>query len=236
MKKKIIIFVILVFLFFFFSFQIKKENKTVNVFIRPFFERKELVLNHKQYITNLKDTVIISTFKFYISNIVFEYENGTIYKEQNSFHLIDFENIKTEQFQFNNCPNLKIKKIVFNVGIDSLTSVSENFNTDLDPSLGMYWAWNSGYINMKLEGKSSSCTSIKKEFQFHIGGYLRNQNALQKIVLATDGLNDLIIKADVSAWLNKISLKEINAVVLPGKKAIDMSSIYKSMFTLDEQK
>ena len=62
-----------------------------------------------------------------------------------------------------------MKRIYFQIGIDSLTNVSGDLDGDLDPALGMYWAWNSGYINMKLEGKSSSCKSVKKEFQFHIG-------------------------------------------------------------------
>jgi hypothetical protein len=57
---------------------------------------------------------------------------------------------------------------------------------DLDPIKGMYWAWQSGYINMKIEGKSSSCRTRKNEFQFHIGGYLSPYYAMRKVALTYD--------------------------------------------------
>ena len=216
------------------SFQIKVEKKDIQFAIQPSFNKEALVLNKERYISEKKDTLSITTFKFYISNVVLEYENGTEYKEPKSVHLIDIEELNTLQFQLKKVPDLKIKKIRFNIGIDSLTNVSGNLDGDLDPSLGMYWAWNSGYINMKLEGKSSSCKSVKKEFQFHIGGYLPNQNALQEVVLIVpNDENNIHLNMDLSKWLNEVSLKETNSIMMPGKKAIEMSSLYKNMFTIN---
>lgn len=216
------------------SFQIKVEKKDIQFAIQPRFKKEALVLNKAKYSTEKKDTLSITTFKFYISNVVLEYENGTEYKEPKSVHLIDIEELNTLQFQLKKVPDLKIKKIRFNIGIDSLTNVSGNLDGDLDPSLGMYWAWNSGYINMKLEGKSSSCKSVKKEFQFHIGGYSPNQNALQEVVLIVpNDENNIHLNMDLSKWLNEVSLKETNSIIMPGKKAIEMSSLYKNMFTIN---
>jgi hypothetical protein len=113
-----------------------------------------------------------------------------------------------------------------------LTNVSEKFDGDLDPALGMYWAWNTGYINMKLEGKSSSCTSVKKEFQFHIGGYLPKQNALQEIELKIDENQIINIEVELSKWLDSLSLKETNSIMIPGEKAIAMARIYKNIFEI----
>jgi hypothetical protein len=83
---------------------------------------------------------------------------------------------------------------------------------------------------MKLEGKSSSCTNAKKEFQFHIGGYLPKQNALQKIEWNLDEKQNINIEVELSNWLDAISLKETNSIMIPGEKAIKMAQLYKNMF------
>lgn len=214
------------------SFQQKMRD--ISVSIQPTFKNENLVLNKVKYVTTKNDTVTISTFKFYISNVEVEFENGTSYKEPQSYHLIDLENEKSLQFQLKDAPDLKLKQLAFNVGIDSTTNVSSNLAGDLDPALGMYWAWNSGYINMKLEGASSSCKSVKKEFQFHIGGYLPKQNALQKIVLDfPKKTSDIQLKMDISIWLDEVALKQTNSIMIPGEKAITMSNYYKKMFSIN---
>lgn len=214
------------------SFQQKMRD--ISVSIQPTFKNENLVLNKVKYVTTKNDTVTISTFKFYISNVEVEFENGTSYKEPQSYHLIDLENEKSLQFQLKDAPDLKLKQLAFNVGIDSTTNVSSNLAGDLDPALGMYWAWNSGYINMKLEGASSSCKSVKKEFQFHIGGYLPKQNALQKIVLDfSKKTSDIQLKMDISIWLDEVALKQTNSIMIPGEKAIAMSNYYKKMFSIN---
>ena len=234
MYRKLVFFFNIIIVLIGLSFQIKIEKKDIQFAIQPSFNKEALVLNKAKYITSKNDTISITTLKFYISNIVLEYENGTEYKEPKSVHLIDTEELNTLQFQLKKTPGLKIKKIRFRIGIDSLTNVSGDLAGDLDPSLGMYWAWNSGYINMKLEGKSSSCKTVKKEFQFHIGGYLPNQNALQEVSLRVpDNTTTLHLKMDLSKWLNEVSLKETNSIMIPGTKAIAMSQLYKNMFVIE---
>lgn len=234
MYRRIGFFLSLVIGVFCLSFQAKVEQKDIQFIIEPRFDNEALVLNNVKYINKKNDTITISTLKFYISNVVLEYENGTKYKEPKSVHLINAEEKNTLQLQLKNIPDLKIKKIRFNIGIDSLINVSGDLTGDLDPSLGMYWAWNSGYINMKIEGKSSSCKTIKKEFQFHIGGYLPKQNALQEVSLTIPNDSNLIkINVDVSKWLNELSLKQTNSIMIPGSKAVEMSSLYKNMFTIN---
>jgi hypothetical protein len=149
-------------------------------------------------------------------------------------HLVDAEKLSSLEFKIKKVPDLKINKISFNVGVDSLNSVSEKFEGDLDPSKGMYWAWNTGYVNMKLEGKSSSCTNAKKEFQFHIGGYLTKQNALQKIEFVLSEKQNNSINVELSNWLDAISLKETKSIMIPGEKAIKMAQLYKNMFQINQ--
>lgn len=234
MYRKLVIFFNMIIALICLSFQIKVEKKDIQFSVEPSFNKEALVLNKNKYITEKNDTLSITTLKFYISNVELEYENGSVYKEPKSIHLIDAEDVNTMQFQLKKAPDLKIKKIRFNIGIDSLTNVLGNLEGDLDPSLGMYWAWNSGYINMKLEGNSLSCKTVKKEFQFHIGGYLPNQNALQEVVLTVpNDVKSIHLKMDLSKWLNKFSLKETNSIMIPGSKAISMSELYKKMFSIE---
>lgn len=212
------------------SFQVKNDKKDLTVLVHLNFQKEPLVLNDRKYITKNKDTVTITKMKFYISNILLQMNDGSEYIEKSSVHLIDAQNLRSLEFKLNNVPDLKINKVSFDIGIDSVSSVSEKFEGDLDPTNGMYWAWNTGYINMKLEGKSSSCTNAKKEFQFHIGGYLPKQNALQKIEWNLDEKQNINIEVELSNWLDAISLKETNSIMIPGEKAIKMAQLYKNMF------
>lgn len=232
MKKQVAIVVI--FALACLSFHMKKNQRDVTVLMNLNFNNESLVLTDKKYVTKTKDTVIITKLKFYLSNVVLELEDGSQYKESNSIHLVDAETLSSLGFNLKNVPDIKIIKIRFNIGIDSLTNVSEKFEGDLDPSLGMYWAWNTGYINMKLEGKSSSCTNVKKEFQFHIGGYLPKQNALQKIELEVDESQNIIINVELDRWLDALSLKETNSIMIPGEKALAMAQKYKNMFQITQ--
>ena len=212
------------------SFQVKNDKKDLKVMVYLNFQKEPLVLNDRKYITKNKDTVSITKMKFYISNFILEMEDGSTYKESSKVHLIDAENLSSLELKLNNVPDLKINKVSFDIGIDSVSSVSDKFEGNLDPKNGMYWAWNTGYINMKLEGKSSSCTNAKKEFQFHIGGYLPKQNALQKIEWNLDEKQNINIEVELSNWLDAISLKETNSIMIPGEKAIKMAQLYKNMF------
>ncbi len=224
---------ILIIAFVCLSFQVKNDKNDLTILVHLNFQKEPLVLNDKKYITKNKDTVTIKKMKFYISNIILEMEDGSTYKEKFSVHLVDAENLNSLEFKLKNVPDLKINKASFDIGIDSLNSVSDKFEGDLDPINGMYWAWNTGYVNMKLEGKSSSCANVKKEFQFHIGGYLPKQNALQKIEFNLDGKQNINIEVELSNWLDAISLKEMNSIMIPGEKAINMARLYKNMFKIN---
>jgi len=112
-------------------------------------------------------------------------------------------------------------------------SVSGALDGDLDPSKGMYWAWQSGYINMKIEGKSSSCKTRKNQFFFHIGGYLQPNYAMQTIVLETNNINpEINIAVDLEALFSKIHLSETNSIMIPGKKAMELAQMSIQMFTI----
>lgn len=173
-----------------------------------------------------KDTLSISTFKCYISGIKLVYADGTSTANKD-YHLLDIENAATLQFNVGGNSSKPISKITFNVGVDSLASVSGALSGDLDPTKGMYWAWQSGYINMKVEGKSHSCKTHKNEFQFHIGGYLKPHNALRTVEIKTTKPEIII---DLASLFEKIPLSQTNSIMIPGQKAMEIANQAVQMF------
>jgi hypothetical protein len=206
--------------------QTEKDSVAIAIDLRWKTEKLEL---NKSY-TSTNDTLQLSLVKFYISNVAIEYNNGLFYKEKNSFHLIDIENEKSLQFLIPKNNN-SISKVIFNIGIDSITSVSGAMSGDLDVTNAMYWAWQSGYINMKIEGKSSSCKTRKNAFQFHIGGYLKPNYALRNVNINCNNNNEILLQVDLAKLFDEIQLSETNSIMIPGKEAMKIADLSTKMFS-----
>lgn len=181
------------------------------------------------YINAKGDTINLDVLKFYISNIELLAGDTVLWKEQNSFHLFNIEEKKALTLNFANLPTIPITAIRFHLGIDSLTNVSGAIGGDLDPLKGMYWAWQSGYINVKLEGRSKLCNTRNHEFQFHLGGYLPPYYALQSISLniplahqSAQNQQEIVL-LDITNLLNEIDLSQQNAIMSPCKEAVLLS-------------
>ena len=198
------------------------------------FNKLPLELN-KNYVSDTKDTLIITTFKCYVSNIQIQYSDNSRFTEQDSHHLLDFDNPNTFQIPITRKIDKLISKITFNIGIDSLTNTAGAMAGDLDPIKGMYWAWQGGYINMKIEGKSPSCKTRKNEFQFHIGGYLPPFYAMRKVEInGNDNSNDKVnIAIDLKDFFSNINLSQTNSVMIPGKTAMELANDSVKMFHLE---
>jgi len=221
-----------IFSFFFFQFVLAQEKKdSIGARFQISFRNDPLQLN-KSYISDAKDTLKISTLRFYISGMKVEYTDATVTSPKKKYALLDIENPATLQIPIAANSNKKISKITFNIGVDSLMSVSGAMRGDLDASNGMYWAWQSGYINMKIEGTSKSCKTRKNEFQFHIGGYLKPNYAMRTITVAPHK-SDLIIVVDVAELFSKINLSETNSIMIPGAKAMEIADYASKMFRVE---
>lgn len=226
-----------VFFTFLSCFQLFAQSKdSLHINFKVNFDKFPLELN-KEYTTSNKDKIAISTFRCYVSNIEIYYADKSVFKEKNSFHLLDLENPNSCIIPITNKNDKIISKVSFNIGIDSLTNTSGALTGDLDPTKGMYWAWQSGYINMKMEGKSPSCNSEasgrKNEFQFHIGGYLQPYYAMRKKVIAVNHYGNVNIVIDTSIFFAEIELYKISSVMIPGKTAMELSDSMAKMFYLE---
>jgi hypothetical protein len=229
-KKEILLVLLLLFCFKGIS-QSKTDSLSLNFNLK--FNKFPLQL-HQQYVTSNHDTIALETFRCYIAAIQIQYADKTVFIQKNSYHLLDIENSNSLQIPICKNADKVISKITFTVGIDSLTNTSGALSGDLDPTKGMYWAWQSGYINMKMEGKSSSCKTRKNEFQFHIGGYLNPNNAMRKIeLLYGKKATEINVAIDLSTFFSNIKLSEINSIMIPGKQAMQLADYSTKMFRVE---
>ncbi len=208
-----------------------QSYKPVQVNFKPMFGSQELVLNDSVYTFNLKDSVYIETLKFYISGIELLCKNKMVWKENNSYHLINLSEENTLHLMLQVPKNIHFEHIKFYLGIDSGMNTSGAQGGDLDPTKGMFWTWQSGYINFKLEGKSNACATRKHEFMLHLGGYLYPYNTIQTIVLPMPAKTSAIIVIDIKTFLSAIDLSKQHHIMSPGNNAFLLSQIVAKSFS-----
>jgi len=126
------------------------------------------------------------------------------------------------------------EEIAFSVGVDSLLSEDGAHGGDLDPMYGMYWAWQSGYINVKLEGTSPSCPTRKNQFQYHIGGFLAPNNALRRIRVRMNSSEQMIVDWPIDALLQSIDISTTQNVMSPGAKAMEVADLFPQLIQMKE--
>lgn len=173
------------------------------------------------YQLHTNDSIKITALRFYVSNIELIDNHKTVWKDATVFRLMDIADSKSTQISIPS--SVSFSKLKFNIGIDSTTNVSGAMGGDLDPTKGMYWTWQSGYINFKLEGSSNLCRTRHNEFQFHLGGYTAPFNNLQ-IIFVNDITNKQVeILFDIQKLMKQINLTQQHHIMSPGTEAMEFS-------------
>ena len=214
-------------LILFFPFVIFAQESQIR--FKLTFNEQEIDIG-KSYLFENRD-VNIDNLKFYISNLKIIRKNKIVFQDSLPARLIDIENKNSLSINVKN--RLKFDKIVFNLGIDSLTNVSGALGGDLDPTNGMYWTWQSGYINFKLEGKDPLCKSRHQKFQYHLGGYAAPYNSLQQISLNLDKKSTRAeIRLPIDTFLKAVNPQNQSEIMSPGSRAVELSAILKQLFVV----
>lgn len=201
------------------SFQLSNfSQKELNISFS--FDNREFVL--------VNDTVKIEQLKYYLSNIELWHKGKSVWKEQDSHHLIDHE-LKNKTILSLRIPDdLIFDEISYNIGIDSVTHMRGAMGGDLDPSQGMYWTWQSGYINFKLEGKTND-----RDLTYHIGGFMHPNNSLRSVRLSIPKEDEINIVVDPQKLLQKLNINELDHVMSPGEKAMYLADLLVLIFTIN---
>lgn len=220
MKKNYFVFIFMASVNFLFS-----QNAFTGIQFSPVWGSEKLEIEKKYALKD--DVVSISKLKFYVSDVCLKKSGKIVYKTPEKSYLIDFENRLNIGFDKNITEDFD--EIQFSIGIDSLTNVSGAMGGNLDPVNGMYWSWQSGYINFKVEGNSEKSSSVHKDFQFHVGGYSKPFETLQTVILHLKGRQNIIF-IDILQFLSQIDLNKIHSVMSPGEKAAALAVQFQKIF------
>jgi hypothetical protein len=204
-----------------------KGKENVRIKFTAKFGSGNLQLEKNYFLAAVNDSISIERFKFYVSGISLLKNGKTVHQNKTGYYLLDLEN--KMQLEFGSTTK-DFDAIQFNLGIDSITNSGGVKGGDLDPTKNMYWAWQSGYINFKLEGKSKVCKTRNNVFQYHIGGYMYPHNSLQRITIPVQGTNSVNIVFDLEKFLSGVGLQTTNEIMSPGDKAMQVAKLYKTVF------
>lgn len=207
-----------------------QRHQTIPVSINSFYGASELVLD-SNYQGRGGAGLRVETLRFYISNLCFAQDDSVTWKEKDSYHLYDRASEKNT-FNVTVPASIRFNKMKFDLGIDSLTNVSGAMGGELDPTKGMYWTWQSGYINFKVEGKSDQCSNPKKEFQFHLGGYQHPYKTIQTVSLSLTSKDQVHIVFDMEQFLKSADLQKQDHIMSPGDEAVRLSSVAAACFRI----
>lgn len=194
----------------------------------PKWQNETLELG-KYYPISSIDSLRVDAVKFYISDISLWKQGKLVYASPSKYHLIDLEINNT--ITLNLPSKLSYDTIQFLIGTDSAANSSGAMAGDLDAMYGMYWAWQSGYINVKIEGSSSVCKTRKSLFQYHLGGYLSPNQTIQQLAFAATSYH-----INLAILLDKILLHQtlLNTpeVMSPSAQAVKQMQQFKQSFQL----
>jgi hypothetical protein len=221
----------MIFIGFIFSAFYLFKPKTITLSFLPYFGKDSLVINKNYFSETINDSVSIQSLRFYLSDINLIKNGRKIYQVKNQPNLIDIS--KKLQVKLFTKSELEFDAIQFDIGVDSLSQVSGAMGGDLDPMKGMYWSWQSGYINFKLEGKSNICNTRNHVFQFHIGGYISPYNSIQHIILPIQNKTNINIKLNIKKLLSQIDLKNLNQIMSPSEKSVEISKQFANFFSIE---
>jgi hypothetical protein len=191
-----------------------------------------ITLPHSLFDSSLNDSIEIDVLRCYIGPVELLQGGKPVYRLQRPYFLIDADVPASMQLALPG--GIRYDSLRFGLGVDSLTSVSGVFSGDLDPVNGMYWTWQSGYINFKMEGSSQKMKTLNGRFQFHVGGYLPPFNTRRTIQVAAGQDGRTLVRIDIPALLKRINLAQTPVLMSPGEKAVEfadkLTAVFKSGF------
>ena len=216
----------------------------------------DLVLDTDTYTNAAGENYTISKFDYYISNIKLKKSDGTEYviPQDKSYFLVKESDAASQEIELNDIPVGSYSAVTFTIGVDSnrCTADISKRTGALDPAtvgLGMYWAWNSGYIFVKMEGTSPASMMAGNKIQYHIGGYggmiSPTINNIKTVTLAfpsgvtanvkTGKKPEVHMLVDTKKVLNGGTTISIaaNPMIMFDPVSVSIANNYKNMFTID---
>jgi hypothetical protein len=118
------------------------------------------------------------------------------------------------------------------LGIDSIQTVRTDFMGVLDPIHGMFWTWNSGYINVKIEGTSQRSTQRNHLFQMHLGGFSAPYQT--SIPLRIPRTIPIKLSIDIAPCMDALLNNHQGTLMSPGKHAHELMRILQRSIIIEQ--
>lgn len=158
-----------------------------------------------------------------------------------SYYLVDIADS-------NSCTiRLKLRAGIYNklygrIGVDSAANCSGAQTGVLDPVHDMFWTWNTGYIQFKIEGDAESSSAPNGKMEYHIGGYRHPFNTIQQITLQPKSHMEIragrttrmVLQMELYHFWEAagISFSERPVVAVPGEQAVKLARAFKTCFQI----
>lgn len=188
----------------------------------------------------------IDVFRIYVGNFMLM-DEGTepVAGNTDDYHLLDVHDSSSLRVHLHGNGN-PFNRLRLQIGIDSIHNVSGAQSGALDPLLGMFWTWQTGYINAKFEGSSPWSPRADKRFTYHIGGFRQGQDTKRTVLLDLpasadwtlhrSGRTEITMHMDIDAWFRSEHDLPIAAqaqLMQPGAEALRYADNYARMFFLE---
>jgi len=117
-------------------------------------------------------------------------------------------------------------KISLLFGIDSAIQVGGVGTGALDPLRGMYWTWQTGYVQWKMEG-AIRVDGVESPMELHLGGFDGPTNAqvLMPICLIDPSSDSVVANWDISPFIAEVLRRKKFGVMSPSPIARDYCRI-----------
>ena len=198
---------------------------------QPVFGANVITYDDAIYSGLMKDSIVIYKLKYYVTDLRFRNNGKIVFRSEKNVQLMDPEN---NTIKITTKKSLDFDEVIFNIGIDSSTNVSGALGGDLDPINGMYWTWQSGYINFKLEGRCNAVNSADHTFNYHIGGYQYPYNSCITIKLPVKNTNTIKVMMDIEKIFIHPEIMQTPNIMSPGKQAMNVANCLRTIFSIKE--
>lgn len=219
---------------------------SLRIVFHPVADDKPLQFNGTSYTNAFNEPYTVKTFKFYISQIdLVNTDSAITYRlDRSSYFLVDQSSPAASVIALKPVAH-RYNQLRFVVGVDSTRNVSGAQTGALDPSNGMFWTWNSGYIMAKLEGTSPLSNQPGNRIEYHIGGFKEPYNVLRRIELPLPNVqagtfragaaSSIVLSANVNAWFhnpNDLHIAQTPVFMTPGDTSRKIAENYSHMFNV----
>ena len=127
------------------------NTQTSTLKINIMFGNQMIIKDSPAYVNTAGNTLSVSLLKFFIGHVYVSYTDGSTDSTMDYF-LVDLNLPNSQTLKINTTQGKTIKTLKFLFGVDSKSNSSGKQTGALDPSDGMFWTWNTGYLFYKCEG------------------------------------------------------------------------------------